>query len=80
MRALDDDFEPAALQITAGNTLTWTWEGSPDHNVVGDGLQSETQASGTFTHTFYEAGVQSYECTLHSEMRGESIVTAERQP
>jgi plastocyanin len=75
VRVIDNDFEPADLQVTAGDTVTWTWEGSRDHNVVGDGFQSETQANGTFTHTFDEPGAHSYACTLHSGMRAEIVVT-----
>ena len=80
VRVIDNDFEPAALQVTAGDTVTWTWEGSRDHNVVGDGFQSETQANGTFSHTFDEPGAHTYECTLHSGMRGEIVVSDRGQP
>ena len=70
----DNEFEPAAIQIAAGQTVTWTWSGSDDHNVVGDGLESDTQSSGTYTYTFTAPGTYSYECTLHFFMRGEVVV------
>ncbi len=70
----DNEFEPAAIQIEAGQTVTWTWSGDEDHNVVGDGLESETQSSGTYAYTFTEPGTYSYECTLHFFMRGEVVV------
>ena len=75
VRVVDNDFEPSVLQVTTGDTVTWTWEGSRDHNVVGEAFQSETQASGTFTHTFAQPGTYSYQCALHEGMRGEIIVT-----
>lgn len=70
----DNEFEPAAIQIATGQTVTWTWSGNEDHNVVGDGLESETQSSGTYAFTFTEPGTYSYECTLHFFMRGEVVV------
>jgi plastocyanin len=70
----DNEFEPAAIQIEAGQTVTWTWSGNEDHNVVGDGLESETQSSGTHAFAFTEPGTYSYECTLHFFMSGEVVV------
>ena len=74
VRVIDNGFEPAVIQIPVGDPVGWTWEGSRDHNVVGDGFQSATQSSGTFTHTFDQPGNYEYECTLHGGMRGEIIV------
>ena len=70
----DNEFDPAAIQIESGQTVTWTWSGNEDHNVVGDGLESESQSSGTYAFTFTEPGTYSYECTLHFFMRGEVVV------
>ena len=70
----DNEFEPAAVQIEPGQTVTWTWSGDEDHNVVGDGLESDSQSSGTYAFTFTEPGTYSYECTLHFFMRGEVVV------
>lgn len=72
---VDNDFEPAHLGVSVGEPVTWTWAGSADHNVVGRGLESETQSEGTFTHTFDEPGEYPYECTLHGGMRGKVTVT-----
>lgn len=73
---VDNDFEPSNLQVKAGDTVTWTWEASNDHNVVGDTFESDVQQSGTFTHTFDDAGEYEYVCTLHAGMNG-AIVVAE---
>jgi len=77
VRVVDHYFEPSALQVTAGDTVAWSWDGSRDHNVVGEAFQSETQASGSLTHTFAQPGTYPYQCTLHAGMRGEIIVTTE---
>jgi plastocyanin len=34
----DDEFAPAAIEVPAGTTVTWRWEGNAEHNVVGDGF------------------------------------------
>ncbi len=70
----DNVFNPAATQIEPGQTVTWTWTGEEDHNVVADAFESPTQASGTFAHTFAEPGTYEYECTLHFFMRSEVVV------
>lgn len=71
----DDEFEPAAIEVPAGTTVTWRWQGDHPHNVVGDGLESETQTDGTFAHTFDTPGRHDYECTLHGGMTGTVTVT-----
>lgn len=71
---VDDEFEPEAIGVDAGATVTWTWEGQNPHNVVGDGFESETQTSGSFEHTFDEAGEYEYVCTIHAGMDGVVVV------
>jgi len=73
---VDNAFEPVAVTVPVGTEVTWTWEGSADHNVVAedDAFQSDTQSDGTFSHTFDEAGTYPYRCTLHSGMKGVVIV------
>lgn len=71
----DDEFAPAAIEVPAGTTVTWRWEGNAEHNVVDDGFDSPTQDDGTFVHTFSEPGRYSYRCTHHFFMRGEIVVT-----
>ena len=76
VQVVDNDFEPPDAEITAGDTLTWQWEGDSDHNVVGDGFESPVQRDGTFEHTFSEPGTYAYRCTLHGWMRGTVTVGA----
>jgi plastocyanin len=68
-------FTPKEIDIKTGETVTWEWEdGSIAHNVVGDGFSSELVATGTFEHTFDEAGTFEYVCTVHPLMKGKVTV------
>ncbi len=71
----DDKFSPRVIQVSQGATVTWTWDAGRDHNVVGEGFQSELQREGTFAHTFDTPGSYRYLCTLHGGMTGAVIVT-----
>ena len=66
-----DWFHPPVIQITKGQTVTWSFNdnGTP-HNVKGTGWGSGDQASGTFQHTFTAPGSYRYSCTLHLGMNG----------
>jgi plastocyanin len=71
----DRRFQPAAIEVPAGATVTWEFtDGGRHHNVVGDGFSSPVQARGAFTHTFDRAGSYPYRCTLHKDMQGRVIV------
>jgi len=74
------DFEPATLTITVGTTVVWTNTSDAPHIVSSDSgptLQSTTikASSGTFSHTFAQAGTYSYHCTIHPYMKGTIVVT-----
>jgi plastocyanin len=71
----DNQFEPEVVEVAAGDTVTWNWEGDNDHNVVGDGFQSDVQSDGSFTQRFDEPGTYAYGCSLHGGMRGTVVVT-----
>lgn len=72
----DNAFEPAAAEVAVGETVTWTWEGSSEHNVVGDGFQSDVQSEGSFTQQFDQPGTYEYRCTFHGGMNGRVVVTS----
>jgi plastocyanin len=74
IRVLDYEFDPDSFTVGVGDTVTWAWEGSASHNVVGDGFTSPDQSSGSFRHTFEEPGTYPYACTIHPGMDGTVIV------
>ncbi|MHB8329695.1 MAG: cupredoxin domain-containing protein [Acidimicrobiales bacterium] len=64
-------FEPGKVTIHAGQTVEWKWEDSPlAHNVTFAGFASPLQVTGTYFHTFGEAGTYPYRCTIHASMTG----------
>lgn len=69
-------FDPERVSIKSGETVTWQWDdGTIPHDVAGEGFKSEVQEKGTFEHTFDEAGVFEYKCTVHPTMTGSVEVT-----
>jgi plastocyanin len=74
----DNVFQPPDIVVSAGATVTWTWQGSLIHNVtwVASSLpESPDQATGTCGATMpSSAGTHVYYCTFHgtptSGMRG----------
>ena len=73
-----DSFSPAALTITAGDSVVWRF--TDDHTVTSKGgpgpsFDSGIKASGEFRHTFPQAGTYPYVCVLHDGMNGTVVVT-----
>jgi plastocyanin len=72
----DDDgfvFEPAEVNVSVGETVTWVHEGSISHTVTADdgSFDSGTLAGGdTFEVTFDEPGSYPYTCSFHGSMQG----------
>jgi plastocyanin len=68
---LANQFDPPAVTIAAGGTVTWEWKGGI-HDVTFDGFHSKTQESGSYPHTFDTPGTYAYVCTVHQStgMRG----------
>jgi plastocyanin len=75
--AKDNQFTPPAIQVTAGTTVTWTFDDRfVPHDVTGDGFTSgDPRRGGSFTHTFDRPGTYAYRCTLHDGMDGRVVVT-----
>lgn len=64
-------FEPAAIRISPGTTVTWTWSGNGYHNVVASGGEFDSgspEQEATFRHTFESAGTTLYYCKPHESM------------
>jgi plastocyanin len=84
-------FEPAILNITAGQTVTWVWPaGSNGHNVLPDDnvhpSRSGPLANGptTFSYRFDDVGTFRYFCQAHGGLGGVGmsgrVVVAAAQP
>jgi len=69
-------FEPKAIQIEAGETVTWTNDDNFTHKVQGDGRQDHEVGKGeSVSIAFDEPGTYHYVCTLHErDMDGTVIV------
>ncbi len=76
-------FDPAAVRISTGTTVTWEWTGNGGgHNVVAEdgtftsGEEYVSEAGFTYDYTFEEAGNYNYYCTPHkgSGMKAAVIV------
>jgi plastocyanin len=69
-------FEPKAIQVDAGESVTWTNEDNFTHTVQVDGQEDNKVGKGeSVSITFDTPGTYSYVCTLHSkDMDGEVIV------
>lgn len=77
-------FDPEAVRISTGTTVTWVWD-SDNHNIVVGGQPPEADWEGhepiekegfTYTHTFTVAGLFEYWCQPHQSagMEGTIIV------
>ena len=69
-------FEPEAIRIEAGETVTWTNEDNFTHTVEVEGQPDHEVGKGkSVSITFDEAGTYDYVCTLHrTDMTGTVIV------
>lgn len=62
----DNRFDPSALTVPVGTTVTWTFGGYAAHNVTFDnGVSSGDKTSGSYERTFAQAGSYPYHCTIH---------------
>lgn len=69
-------FEPEAIEIRAGDTVTWTNEDNFTHTVEVEGRGDHEVGRGeSVALTFAEPGTYEYVCTLHRrDMSGTVIV------
>ena len=74
-------FEPAAITVKAGTTVTWTNHDNFTHSVqlLDGGLPTDPhvmEPGGDATVTFSAAGTYHYQCHLHPQnMQGTVVVT-----
>jgi amicyanin len=74
-------FSPAAVTVNSGDTITWTNEDTAPHTVTTSSgpqaLNSPTLSQNqSWSYTFSAAGVYSYYCAVHPDMRAEVVVKA----
>ena len=75
---VDFAFQPAAIFVTPGETVTWYNSGAADHTVDANSgaFDSPTLTPGaSFSQTFTSGGVFPYHCDFHPNMRGMVVVT-----
>ncbi len=72
VHVIDNRYEPAEVEIEAGQAVRWVFEGVMEHDVVAtDGsFVSELVTSGEYIHVFEDAGTFAYDCSIHPEMTG----------
>ncbi len=70
-------FVPEEITIKVGDSVTWTNFDTDKHDIQGDeGMDSpELEKDDTYSFTYPEMGDLSYQCTIHTYMRGRIIVT-----
>jgi plastocyanin len=70
-------FEPVAITVPVGSTVTWTNDDNFTHNVTFEGSEPMTMSPGaSTTRAFDSAGTFAYQCTLHpQDMQGTVEVT-----
>jgi len=69
-------FDPEAISIAAGDTVTWTNKDNFTHTVKVDGQDDhEVDRGDSVSITFAKPGTYQYVCTLHSnDMHGTVVV------
>ncbi len=70
-------FNPSAITVTAGTTITWTNKDGFAHTVTSNtGLfdSGTINSNGTYSHLFATAGTFPYHCTIHPSMTASVVV------
>jgi plastocyanin len=73
---VDNRYEPAEVEIEAGQAVRWVFQGAMEHDVVAEdgSFVSELLTSGEYVHVFEDAGEFPYDCSIHPEMTGRVTV------
>ena len=72
------DFNPGAITVPVGTSVTWVNNDDDAHSVVADNKTFRSAPLDTGDHysfTFQAAGTYVYHCGLHPQMVGKVIVT-----
>jgi plastocyanin len=76
-------YQPAALTVLAGQTVTWHNSSLTPHTVTADAGQFDSgalQGGASFSYTFSTPGTFAYSCTIHPTMHGSVTVLAALPP
>jgi plastocyanin len=79
VQVVDFAFDPAALTVPVGTTVTWTNAGSRPHTVTADDGSFDSgrlDPGEQFSQTFDQPGTFTYHCNFHPDMQGSITVTA----
>jgi plastocyanin len=75
----DNTFMPEVVEVAVGDTVVWDLDSARrPHDVTfseDPDRASGTLDSGTWSTSFDEPGTYPYQCTLHSGMTGQVVVT-----
>ena len=81
---IDESFQPPALEVAAGATVTWAnIDGDDDHTVTStDGAFNSgiLPAGSDFEHAFDTPGAYPYFCAIHPDMVGTITVAGDDPP
>jgi plastocyanin len=75
---VDFAFDPAAVEVPVGGTVTWTNGGGAPHTATADDGSFDSrrlQPGESFSQTFGTAGTFPYHCDIHPQMTGTVTVT-----
>src|SRR3954454_16361643 len=70
-------FSPATINVSVGDTVTWTNQDPTAHTATGAGGSFDTgplKKGESGSHTFQSAGSFSYICSIHPNMKGTVVV------
>lgn len=74
----DNGYNPAAVAVSPGGTVTWVWTGNNAHGVTFDDATiapSTVQSVGTYSVRFPRVGTFSFFCTVHGRTVEAGTVT-----
>ncbi len=75
----DNRFQPAALSVKAGTTVTWVHTGQVTHNIVSvqltDLRSPDLRPGDRYSYTFTVPGTYTYYCSYHDGMSATITVT-----
>ncbi len=78
VKIINFTFNPKAVRVPVGTTITWTNDDDIGHTVASVGsrlFRSKTMdTEDKYSFTFTQAGTYEYRCTLHANMTGTIVV------